>query len=845
MKKTLKYVLAATLLVGGLSTLSSCAWKNPGEVGVHTYNTYTAISPSNWNELSYQDNNDTQIMSYIGSSFFGYDFKFDNEGEIVPGEYVVTYEAATDLEDVTAEYAGNEAYAVPAKATKNYAYKITLRNDLKWDDGTPIKAEDFVYTMKEQLNPQFKHYRADSFYNSSTVIHGAKDYVFQGDKGWFDATMAYATYDESLDSKLVFSLGSSAEAGTVINTLSNGQNLVGNGTKAPSYFRNWIVKQVGTEKIDAWYVAYVMVSNWLKDLSIDSIVALENKTLAEIKNDPELKATWDAIIGWWQTEPNEELHFFSAEYTFPQKSFDTVGLKATGEYELTVVLDKPLDLLKENGDLSYKAAYNFSGLPLVKKDLFESCKKAPVEGSTLWTSTYNSSLETTASWGPYKLTKFQAGKQYVLERNTEWYGYSDSENEGLYQTDRIVCDTIAKWNTAWLAFQKGNITSIGVDVSIADDYKGSSRAVNTPDDFVGAMQLQSNLEALAENEAEESNIDKEILGYADFRKAISLAVDRAAYNTSCTTSSKPGFGLFNSMHYHDVANGGVYRNTDEAKQVLCNVYGVNVEDFGGDLDAAVASITGYDLAEAKILVERAYQQALTDGKIDADDTVKLAFGTGAITESTQRVHAFLDATLKEMVKGTSLEGRLVTTIEDHQTKWADDFRAGAYEICLGGWSGAAWDPGYFLLAYLSPDYMYSSAWDTSSHELTYTVNGVTIPGVEEGTVVENPTLTMSLMEWYDCLNGMEGCRYDWSEGAVDVEVRLGLIAALEEEILKQYYTVPMSYSYGCSLLSYKVEYITTEYNTFMSYGGIKYMTYNYDDYDWYQYVHENKVDYKA
>ena len=34
------------------------------------YNTTTSVMPSNWNELTYADNNDTQIMSYIGSSFF-------------------------------------------------------------------------------------------------------------------------------------------------------------------------------------------------------------------------------------------------------------------------------------------------------------------------------------------------------------------------------------------------------------------------------------------------------------------------------------------------------------------------------------------------------------------------------------------------------------------------------------------------------------------------------------------------------------------------------------------------------------------------------------------------------
>lgn len=822
MKKTLKYVLAASILVGGLSTLSSCGWKNPGQKGVHTYNTYTAVSPSNWNELSYQDNNDTQIMSYIGSSFFGYDFKFDANGEIVPGEFEVTYEAATALEDVTATYAGNEKYAVPASAEKNYAYKITLREDLKWDDGTAIKAEDFVYTMKEQLNPLFKHYRADSFYNGSTIIHKAKDYVFQGDKGWFGADTAYVEYKESLDSQLVFNVGNTAESENFGGALCSFRGTMG------------FPESYGYEKVAQHLNASYGVSA--------DVVKLQGKTFAEIKADATLKAAWDSLIGWWQTEPNEELDFFCTEYTWPEVNFEDVGLfVGDKDNELVVVLDAPLDLLKEDGSLGYKAAYNFSSLPLVKKDLFEANKVAPVEGSTLWTSTYNSSVDSTASWGPYKLTYFQSGKQYILERNENWYGYGLAKNEGLYQTDRIVCDTIEEWNTAWLAFQKGEIASIGIDVSISTDYKASSRAIYTPDDYVGSMQLQSDAEALKGRE--QAGIDKEILANPKFRKAISLAIDRAAYNTTCTTASKAGFGLFNSMHYYDVANGGVYRNTDEAKKVLCDVYGVDVNDYAS-LDEAEASITGYDLAQAKVLVEEAYQEELQKGTISATDVVKLAFGTGAINESTNRVHSFLNNAFKEMVKGTSLEGRMETTIEDHADKWANDFRDGGYDICLGGWTGAAWDPGYFLLAYLSPQYMYSLAWDTSAHELTYQVKGITVKDAEGNDVVD-PTFTMSLLEWYDCLNGATTAPYDWSEGAVDVEVRLGLIAAIEREILLQYYTVPMQNSFGAALLSYKVDYITTEYNTFMAYGGIRYMTYNYDDYDWAQYNHDNKVDYKA
>ena len=139
-------VLSCLVLALVALTLVGCGPKEGKDV--YTYSTYTAVSPSNWNELTYQDNNDTQIMGYIGSSFFSYDFKFDANGDIIPGEFVMKYDAATKLEDVSAEYAGEDkGWNIPEGA-KARAYKITLREDLKWDDGTPIKAEDFVYTMK-------------------------------------------------------------------------------------------------------------------------------------------------------------------------------------------------------------------------------------------------------------------------------------------------------------------------------------------------------------------------------------------------------------------------------------------------------------------------------------------------------------------------------------------------------------------------------------------------------------------------------------------------------------------------------------------------------------------------
>ena len=536
-----------------------------------------------------------------------------------------------------------------------------------------------------------------------------------------------------------------------------------------------------------------------------------------------MKAAWDALIGWWQTEPNEELDFFVTNYTYPEASWDNVGLLAPDDHTLVVIMTNPIELIDEEGNLTYHCAYDFSGLPLVHKETYEKNKVAPVEGSTLWTSTYNSSKETSMSWGAYKLESFQSGKEWKVVRNTKWYGYQLKENEGLYQTDAIVEEIVAEWSTAWLKFLAGQIDGIGIDPSIAAEYKGSSRAYFTPDDFIQSAQLQSSKEALKARESE--GVNKTILTYTEFRNAMSLAVDRVDYAAKCTTSSLAGFGIFNSMHYYDVANGGVYRNTDEAKKVLCQTYGVDVSKYAS-LDEAVESITGYNLEAARALIDAAYAKALADGEISETDKVVLTFGTSTDSEATRRHYDYLSKAWTEMCKGTALEGRIEFEFNaSFGSKWADDFRAGGYDICLGGFSGAAWNPGYFLLAYLDPDYMYATAWDTSATMMTFTMKGVG----ENGADV---TDTMSLTDWYACLNGLEGCKYDWSEAALPNAQRLQLIAALEGEILKVYYTVPLYYSFGASLLSYKVDYITYEYNTFMGYGGLKYMSYNFDDAEW-------------
>ncbi|HEY8364057.1 MAG TPA: ABC transporter substrate-binding protein [Haloplasmataceae bacterium] len=767
----------------------------------YVYNAYTTVTPSNWNALTYQDNNDTLIMNYIQSDFFEFDFKFDENGEIVPGQFEVEYSAATSLKDVSSTYAKIEKWGIPEN-TKYRAYEITLRNDLKWDDGTPIKAQDFVYTMKEQLDPLAQHYRADSYYVGATIIHNAENYVKQGQN------LDNVCNGEDTDS-IKYQINDLVKGSDGVYKLPNGKPIKFSLKDKLDY--------LGGKTVESY-------KNYLDQNAYNSLLALADDK-GRINITDQTIDLWKTLIDtedWGNEGPEYVPLYMVYEYTYPKVNFEDVGLFAKDDYTLVLILDKQLQLVDEEGNLTYQAAYNMNNLPLVKRDLWEANKVAPQTEDGLWRTTYHTSLESTASWGPYKLTKYQLDKEFQLEKNPNWYGYTANLYPGQYQTQVIHYDIIKEYNTALLSFLAGELDSIGIDVSVANDYKNSDRAYYTPDDFVASLQLQSNVDALRNRQKEGEN--KTILGYVEFRQALSLGINRSAFTQQTTTSSLPGFGLFNSMHYYDVANGKVYRNEDVARKVLCEIYNVNWEEYPSLTDAENA-ITGYDLAKARELVTTAYNKAKAEGEISDTDVVVLTMGTGTLNETVKRRFNFLQEAWIEMVKTTPLEGRLRFEQIEKGEKWANDFRDGAYDVCMGGWTGAAWDPGYFLLAYLSPGYMYSRAWDTNSHMLTFKMPGVG----PDGTDVED---TLSLLEWYNCLNGLSDAKYNWGRGSIPEEKRLLLIAALEKEILGVYYTVPLYNNYSASLLSYKVEYITYDYNTFMGYGGIRYMTYNRTVEEW-------------
>ena len=166
MKKTLALVLALCMLI---ACVPAMAETEP----TYTYNTYMSEFPTVWSPFQMQTNTDSELADFLGDGFYGFDFNETMDGYVMEPAMAAEFPV-----DVTADYVG-EQWGI-AEGETGRAWKITLRDNLAWQDGTPIKAVDFVQSAKYLLNPAAANYRADSYYSGQLVITNAQAYVNSG-----------------------------------------------------------------------------------------------------------------------------------------------------------------------------------------------------------------------------------------------------------------------------------------------------------------------------------------------------------------------------------------------------------------------------------------------------------------------------------------------------------------------------------------------------------------------------------------------------------------------------------------------------------------------------------------
>lgn len=814
-----------------------------------TYNTTTATMPSNWNEFTYADNNDTQIMNYIGSSFFSYDYKFEdgkkynedgtiNKDGIVSGAYTVNYDAATKLEDVTSTVDAKWGYTDAQKEEGGYAWKITLRDDLKWDDGTPITAADFEYSMKELLDPDFMNFRANTYYDT-LMIKNSRSYFYKNEEGTYETieSCGYTSNQAALDAGEVVYINAydfyNAEGYTDAD-----------GNACPQ----WISMSDETvwDTANAWSTGTAEDAFSGKDLW-DAYFAPETGGYAAYV---EIGGGYESWIGLY------------VENTDRDVQWENVGCYAIEEENAIVVcLDKTYSFLTEDGELSVWSAYYMNSLPLVHKEKYEASKTAPKTGATLWTSNYNSSLETTASWGPYKLVEFEAGSHYKLEKNENWYGWNMDEYVNQYNVNAIYCRKVEEFSTRWMGFLNGEYDDASLQTENIDEFADSKYVYySTTSTGTFGMQLFSDLDVL-----KTSDNNNGILAIQEFRHALNLGLNRSDIVAKIWPGTTvPCFGLLNVAYYYDIENsptledGGQYRNTTIAKEGILRAYGFTEEGgkwSSGDLqnlslDEAYDSLTGYNPVAAKEEMVKAIEILTANADeygYDPSKNITLVYGS-SVDNDKQRFRAeYVQEVIDGLTEGTALEDKIDVVFDASAgSQWAEAFRSGATQIGFGyGFSGNAFNPFDIVGAFVDPedDLNYHMYWDTSKIDMTLTMPEGDYEGAGE-------TITMSVQNWFFCLNGRaetenQPKKYNWDAGYAPTEARLTILSALEELTIKESRSVMLIAESGGSFLGAKFSYLSEEDHTFMGFGGIRYIEVNYTDEEWAAYVAANNNDLTA
>jgi len=173
------YLLLLVAVLLPLPLLSSCNDRR-GE-GEYTYRTYTTTLGTDWNPHTWQTNYDNSILGYLTSPFVDMAV-LDSE----KGIYQWVFEMATSIEDVTADnqadllkYGSSLPEGVDySKVTSGYVYEIKLNKDAKWENGVPISADDYIYSMKMLLSPEMKNYRANLYISGESALAGAYEYYY-------------------------------------------------------------------------------------------------------------------------------------------------------------------------------------------------------------------------------------------------------------------------------------------------------------------------------------------------------------------------------------------------------------------------------------------------------------------------------------------------------------------------------------------------------------------------------------------------------------------------------------------------------------------------------------------
>ena len=664
MKKSAFAVFIASVL------LASCGGKKEAAHKTYTYRDTMAI-PSTWSPTDWTSENEDIILSEITAPLF----------DFIPNEAQDGYEVVCEMaekmpEDITAQYAGNALYGVPADAESGYAWKITLKKGLTWDNGEEITVDDYEYSVQQFLNPEMKNYRASSLYSESMPLANAKAY--------YDGAVSYTDI-----------LGEDGYA--AVNDADMWTSLT-----VPIKFFGDSAENNGGESSDADKWKDGETDLWKRAVEISGGHTYFPLT-DELKH---IYLTVSAAFGDKNGEAYKEWCFSRTEKQ--ATPWQDVGFIKNSDYEFTVVLSKPLT--------PFMFLYHSESFLLVRKDLYEANKKA---AGDIVKSSYGTTAANTASYGPYFVSDFQGDKSITLSKNEKWFGYSDGKHQNQYQTTALQFEFLSDHNTVMNLFLQGALDGVALSATDMDKYGNSEYRKDTPQSYTYKFSFNTDRKSLEREN--ENGVNHSIIANKDFRHGISLSLDRQKWVETTAPASDAGYGLINYAYVAVPETGELYRNTQEAKAALTRFYGTEREE----------DITGYDLASARVYFQKAYDDEIAAGYLKADDKIQIDFHCYASNEGNQRRVTFLQDSVNKATEGTSLEGKIIIKLVVDQNYY-NNMRSGNADLALTAWGGASFDPYNTLWCYSVPAAKHEFGFNPMSETLSIDIGGKTVTKTYNG-----------------------------------------------------------------------------------------------------------------
>ena len=808
-KKTVALFVAMLLTaVMVLPTLAACGNKGSKGEATYTYNEYISQSPSTWNTHNGTTDADTYIQGYTEIGL--YDFTLSEDRST----YAFIDEMATgDPVNVTGSYVGK--YGIVQGDADNTAlgkaWEITLNPDATWENGTKITAEDYVWSMERVLSSEMKNSAAAKYITGDYEIYNANNYYNAGAEGHYQM-IGEALSDQQVAERI-------AER-TLYFSLTEGDIIYGNSLKEfhdlyaenAKYFRENMSEN--SEDRD-WY-AY-LTETYGSTANEYGYILVTESNLSDIKQGMSILATnlgSKSLPNWYNTASI----LTYKEYT--SVPFNEVGIFATNENaKFVIVFANALS----QWDVKYLLTDNW----IVYKPYYEAGYS---QQGSLKVTNYGTSSGQYMGYGPYKLAGYQANSQISFVRNENWYGYKEGATNyhaGQFQTDKIVCRIISDQNTALLAFESGSLDTVRLNANNMDQYRFSDYLLTRSASNNWSITFNSDATALAKIESDNQG-NRRVLSIEDFRRGISLSIDRAYIGANILAGSASAYSFINDNYYYDMENDpeSIYRNSDQAMQAIVKLY--NIEYGEGKtyktLEEAYKSVSGYDVTAAKAAFESAYAYAIENDLYTDGQTIKINIYNNAVNTQLTALAAYLQTCIGEATKDTAFEGKVKVELKTMQTGRYDQIAQGNIEAVYYSFGGDYADPNGMIANFTDPEVqtILEYGFDPTAEEftITYDFDG-------DGTEEEE---TMSYQEWQQSITASG----DYYGAAMDV--KLTIMAELEYHLLSGFRTLPLVVGTDLTLRSMKVNYATNNSNIFAMYGGVRLMTYNYNDSEWADFI---------